>query len=509
MSDKFIDYRTGFLPRLNLADLERYIPIIEHAVLCDNEQMTRHLVITSDQLRFEQRAGTIGRERLRRLIDGINSGRGPYQYRDGTHPVEDLQLRAAGRPAPRPRAPMTIETAFRLFLDWLARSGYRYVQSESMARLLAADEDFNTKLFGGGNVNVLYNPMESIGNCSNVAHGFAMMLVCVGVPITSLSMAFIEPVKQKRASVFAYVGERATRFGAVPYVPAASNRNEYRSRVMHADGERFVAVPGSEIDNPFGNHWVVKARGALWDGNYACRYDEPSQVCEAYSSVYLRGRFIDDAPDHKGRINSTQWCLLSPLDGSMEQFVEVGQSQGAFKDEVKRVTGFDNGAAYVVLKPGDPWCQVDMPSSEGPKTVPLRLAREAGYVVPANWSTNQESQAFVKNAVATAIGNYRNDTSFWNSKSADTDAFLKSAVKWIGTDDVRCKSVKAKFFEKDDLTKVYALPEHPIYQNLYYVLGFDPTGEHAVPKSVVGQRLRGFLLNAFKVPAQIKAAAGA
>ena len=164
---------------------------------------------------------------------------------------------------------------------------------------------------------------------------------------------------------------------------------------------------------------------------------------------------------------------------------------------------------FIVLKPGDPWCHVDMPSTEGPKTVPLRLAREAGYVVPDNWSTNQESQAFVKNAVATAIGNYRNDTSFWNSKSAETDAFLKSAVKWIGINDARCKSVKAKFFENDDLTKVYKLPEHPIYQNLYYVLGFDPTGEFAVPKSVVGKRLRGFLLNAFKVPAQIKAAAGA
>ena len=405
---------------------------------------------------------------------------------------------------------MTIETAFRLFLDWLARSGYRYVSSESIARSLTADEGFNTKLFGGGSVNVLYNPMESIGNCCNVASGFAMMLVCVGVPITSLSMAFIEPVKQKRASVFAYVGARATQSGAVPYEPVVRNRNEYRSRVMRADGEDFVAVPGSEIDNPFGDHWVVKARGALWDGNYACRYDEPSQVCEAYSSVYLRGRFIDDAPDHKGRINSTKWRLLSPLDGSEEQFVEFEKQEGAFKDEIKRVTGFDDGTAYVVLKPGDPWCQVDMPSSEGPKTVPLRLAREAGYVVPDNWSTKLGSQAFVKNAVATAIGDYRNDTSFWNSKSAETDGFLKSAVKWIGTDDARCKSVKAKFFDNDDLkNNVDALPKHPVYKNLYNVLGFDPTGVHAVPKSVVGQRLRRFLLNAFKVPANIKAAAGA
>jgi hypothetical protein len=59
------------------------------------------------------------------------------------------------------------------------------------------------------------------------------------------------------------------------------------------------------------------------------------------------------------------------------------------------------------------------------------------------------------------------------------------------------------------LDNVYKLPEHPIYQNLHYVLGFDPTGEHAVPKSVVGQRLRRFLLNAFKVPARIQANAGA
>ena len=405
---------------------------------------------------------------------------------------------------------MTIETAFRLFLDWLARSGYRYVETQGVGFKLTADTAFNTQLIRGVNANVLYNPMESMGNCLNVAQGFAMLLVCVGVPVTSLSMAYIEPNRTKKASKFAYVGARASLLGAVPYETAVHNRNEYRSLIMRADGERFVAVPGSEIDNPFGNHWVVKARGTLWDGNYACRYDEPSQVCEAYSVAYLKGRFTKETKHViNGRFHDSSWILLSPLDGSLERFVGVERAEGAFKDEIKRVTGEDGGQVYVVVKPGDPWCHVDMPSSDGPTRVPLLLAREAGYVVPDNWSTNQESQAFVKNAVATAIGNYRNDTSFWNSKSADTDGFLKSAVKWIGTDDARCKSVKAKFFEKDDLTKVYALPEHPIYQNLYYVLGFDPTGEHAVPKSVVGQRLRGFLLNAFKVPAQIKAAAGA
>ena len=394
-------------------------------------------------------------------------------------------------------------------MDWLARSGYRYIADEGPAFWLTANDDFNTQIRGGVQRNVLYNPTESMGNCSNVAHGFAMMLVLVGVPISSLSMAFIEPNKITRARQFAYVGAKASRSGAVFYETTVRNRNEYRSLVMRADGERFVAVPGSEIDNPFGNHWVVKARGTLWDGNYACRYYEPSQVCEAYSRGYLKGKFTTETKDFKGRFNDSSWLFLSPLDGSEERFVGVMNAEGAFKDEIKRVTGEDGGQVYVVVKPGDPWCHVDMPSSDGPKTVPLRLAREAGYVVPDNWSTNQESQAFVKNAVATAIGNYRNDTSFWSSKSAATDAFLKSAVKWIGMNDVRCKSVKAKFFDKDDLTNVDALPEHRIYQNLYNVLGFDPTGEHAVPKSVVGQRLRGFLLNAFKVPAHIKATAGA
>ena len=509
MNDKLIDYTPSPVLRPTLADLERYIPTIERAVLCDNQQMTSHLVITSDQLRFEKRAGNSGRERLCSLIHGINSG-SPYQYRDGTHPVEVMRLRSAGRPAVRPRAPMPIETAFRLFLDWLARSGYRYAVQQSDFWRLTAEYDFDQAIYGGINGNVLYNPMESMGNCYNVAQGFAMLLVCVGVPVTSLSMAYIEPNRTKKASKFAYVGARASRLGAVFYETAVRNRNEYRSLIMRADGERFVAVPGSEIDNPFGNHWVVKARGTLWDGNYACRYDEPSQVCEAYSVAYLKGRFLKETKNViNGRFHDSSWMLLSPLDGSEERFVGVAYAEGAFKDEIKRVTGDEGVHVFVVLKPGDPWCQVDMPSSEGPITVPLRLAREAGYVVPDNWSTNAESQAFVKNAVATAIGNYRNDTSFWNSKSAETDAFLKSAVKWIGEDDVRCKSVRAKFFAKDDLTKVPKLPEHPIYQNLYNVLGFDPTGEHAVPKSVVGQRLRGFLLNAFKVPAQIKAAAGA
>jgi len=363
---------------------------------------------------------------------------------------------------------------------------------------VSAAQAWNDLIGGGANPNVLYNPIESSGNCDNVANGFALALLCLGVPGSALKKVFIYPQPGTAASLFAYVGAKASRSGAVFYQTAVRNRHEYRSRVMTADCENFVAVPGSEIDNPFGNHWVVKAYGTMWDGNYACRYDEPSLVCEAYSSVKLQGKFISDS-----------LSFIEPLGKSVENFVEVNKVNATFATEIKRVTGHNDGQAYILLKPSDPWCQVDMHSSEGPKTVPLRLAREAGYVVPNNWSTNPVSQAFVKNAVATAIGNYRNDTSFWNSKSAETDGFLKSAVKWIGEDDVRCKSVKAKFFEKDKLTNVNPLPEHRVYQNLYDVLGFDPTGLNAVPRNVVGQRLRVFLLNAFKVPSQIKAAAGA
>ena len=133
------------------------------------------------------------------------------------------------------------------------------------------------------------------------------------------------------------------------------------------------------------------------------------------------------------------------------------------------------------------------------------MAREAGYVIPANWKANNESQAFVKNAVATAIGNYRNDTGFFNKKSPETAAFLKSAVRWIGIDDPRCKTVKSKFFANDTLTGVVSLPEHPVYGDLYRVLGFDPVSAGATPNNVLGPRLRKFLLNAFKVPDWIKA----
>jgi hypothetical protein len=500
MSDKFLECSLFEVTRPTLDDLKKYIPIIEHAVLGNDPIMKRQLVITSDQLKFEQRVGRQGTERLNVLIDGIRTSN-PYNYRDRYQ--QDART-------PRPWVSSNfhlVDRIFRYFLNWLNSSGYRYVQNpvdlaenfESSDNAgVSAARAWNNVIGGGANLNVLYNPIESSGNCDNVANGFALALICLGIPVSALKKVYIWPKYQTAASLFAYVGAKASRSGAVFYQTAVRNRHEYRSRVMTADCEDFVAVPGSEIDNPFGNHWVVKAHGTMWDGNYACRYDEPSEVCEAYSSVKLQGRFISDS-----------LSFIEPLGESVGNFVEVNEANATFATEIKRVTGHNDGQAYILLKPGDPWCQVDMPSSEGPKTVPLRLAREAGYVVPNNWSTNPVSQAFVKNAVATAIVDYRNDTSFWNSKSADTDGFLKSAIRWIGPDDARCKSVKAKFFEKDDLNGVHKLPEHPMYQNLYYVLGFDPTNEFAVPKSIVGKRLRGFLLKAFKVPAHIKATVSA
>jgi len=341
--------------------------------------------------------------------------------------------------------------------------------------------------------------MEPVGNCENVARGFAMTLVCVGVPKSAVELAYVQATDTRH--MFAYNGAlaaKASRKGAIFFETTVPNRYEYRSRIMIADGDGFVAGPTSEMDNPFGDHWVVKAAGSLWDGNYACRYDEPSQVCEVYSRVKLRGRFIDS-----DNIN-----VVVPEGVSTGYLVEV--SGDALAGDVKKVTGHADGNAYVLVKPGAPGCHVDVPSDKGRFSMPLRVAREWGYVVPTGWDRgNEQAGAFVKNAVATAIGNYRNDTSFWNSKSVETDAFLKSAVRWIGTDDVRCRSVKAKFFEKDNLSNVDALPDHRDYKNLYKVLGFDPTGEQAVQRSVVGQRLRGFLLNAFKVPDRIKANAGA
>ena len=496
MTRKLIDYMVA-TPRYTLADFERYIPIIERSVFHNDPTLTQFLVIDGYRLNVERRSRE-GRMRLTNVfLDGINKDE-PYRYLD-TVDQDTLHQRVLRPYRAVRRDSQFVQKIFVAFLNWLSRSGYRYVQCPVELWSLTGSNEVNMALLGDSSVNVLYNPMESVGNCENVARGFAMTLVCVGVPKSAVDLAYVQATG--KGHMFAYNGAlaaKASRKGAIFFQTTVPNKYEYRSRIMIADGDGFVAGPTSDIDSPFDNHWVVKAAGSLWDGNYACRYDEPSQVCEVYSYVKLRGRFIDEDNGN----------VLVPEGDSPGYLVEV--TGDALAADVKKVTGHAGGNAFVFVKPGAPGCHVDVPSDEGWFSVPLRVAREWGYVVPTGWDRgNEQAGAFVKNAVATAIGNYRNDTSFWNSKSAETDAFLKSAVKWIGTDDVRCKSVKAKFFEKDDLTKVYKLPEHPIYQNLYNVLGFDPTGEHAVPKSVVGQRLRGFLLNAFKVPAQIKAAAGA
>ena len=496
MTRKLIDYRVA-TPRYTLADFERYIPIIERSVFLNDPTLTQFLVIDGYRLNVERRSRE-GRMRLTNVfLDGINKDE-PYRYLD-TVDQDTLHQRVLRPYRAVRRDSQFVQKIFVSFLNWLSRSGYRYVQDPIASWDLTGSNEVNVALRGDSSINVLYNQMESVGNCENVASGFAMTLVCVGVPKSAVDLAYVQATGT--GHMFAYngaVAAKASRKGAIFFQTTVPNKYEYRSRIMIVDGDGFVAGPTSDIDSPFDNHWVVKAAGSLWDGNYACRYDEPSQVCEVYSRVKLRGRFID-------RDNGN---VLVPEGDSPGYLVVV--SGDALAGEVKKVTGYADGEACVFVKPGAPGCHVDVPSNKGRFSVPLRVAREWGYVVPTGWDRgNEQAGAFVKNAVADAIVNYRNDTSFWNSKSAETDGFLKSAVKWIGEGDVRCRSVKAKFFEKDTLTSVRELPEHPKYQDLYYVLGFDPTGEAAVPKSVVGQRLRGFLLNAFKVPARIRANVGA
>lgn len=482
------DFRTRQwpLPKYSLADLEKYIPIIEDAVLCRNPAMTKYLVVTREQLRTEMRTPA-GMKRLKELlVRGIEEN-DPYRHR---------------REVSRGFSSVTrdyVQRIFVEFLNWMSRTGYQYISDPLNVWYWTDSNDFNCAILGSTQKNVLYNPMESVGNCENVANGFAMLLVFLGVPKNTVELSYVMAAGQEQS--FCYSGavvDAASRKGAVFFPKINRNPNEYRSRVMIADGEGFKPGPPSEIDNPFSDHWVVKAANYLWDGNYACRYTDPSQICEALTTVRLQGKFIDGTHQLSGLVPKASPGHLIAVDCA------------ELASDIEKCTKHKDTFAYIFVKPGDPGCFVDISSDRGMFSVPLRVAREWGYVVPTGWDRGKEQAgAFVKNAVATAIGNYRNDTSFWNSKSAETDGFLKSAVKWIGTSDARCKSVKAKFFENDNLNNVYALPEHPVYQNLYYVLGFDPTGVFAVPKSVVGQRLRGFLLNAFKVPARIKAAAGA
>jgi hypothetical protein len=493
---KFIDYITTRFAPPTLADLEKYIPIIERAVLFNDSTLKRHLVITSDQLNFEKQARQAGRDRLKYLVDGIHTNN-PYQYRDRFQ--SDALRRRPGKFGNLGNLQF-VEPAFTHFLNWLNRSGYRYVSQQSDFAGVTADVMVNYHLQAGIAANVLYNPVESIGNCLNVAAGFGMILACLGVPLSAFEYALIKPVQGLEEPYFAYIGRKAQGSGAIFYETSVRNRHEYRSRVMVADRDTFQAAPPNEVDTPFDNHWVIKAKAHLWDGNYACRYDEPSQVCEAYSSELLRGTFIQPP---------LQVSWLSPLGDSGENFVCLEGAGGVLRAEIERVTGGDEGCAYILVKPNAPGCHVDVPFEQGSKTVPLRLAREWGFVVPTGWEgADRQSEEFVKNAIATAIDGYRNDTSFWNSKSSETDAFLKSAVKWIGDKEARCQKVKSKFFANDNLSTVVELPSHHIYKNLYHVLGFDPIRGGAVP-NVIGRRLRGFLLNAFKVPAQIQALVGA
>ena len=500
MSVKTIGYRECSVPvfgAYTLDDFERYIPIVEGSVLRGDPTLTQFLVIRSQKLLNERRSAA-GKQRLRNaLLEGINNSN-PYLYYQ-QHDRDSLPRQYAVR-----RDGHFIQKMFVAFLNWLSQSGYRYVANPTAVWSLTADEQFNTTLLGGSSRNVLYNPMESIGNCENVANGFAMTLVCVGVPRSALRLAYVEATDPRHE--FAYhgaVARNAIRKGAQFFSTSVANRNEYRSKVMIADGDGFVPAPTSEMDTPFGNHWVVKASGTLWDGNYACRYDEPMHVCAAYDSVELQGAFIDRSGEsvRAGRV-------LMPVEGPAEYLVEVVGD--ALATEIKKVTGWGDKHAYVLVQPGRAGCHADMKSVDGRTwAVPLRVSREWGYVIPENWRADPYSKSFVENAVATAIANYRNDTSFWNQKSTESDAFLKSAVKWIGIGDVRCKAVKSKFFEKDNLDGVVSLPDHIIFGNLYGVLGFDPTTGGAAGNNIVGKRLRGFLLNAFGVPARIKSLVGA
>lgn len=446
--------------------LREYFPKVARHVV-GNHALNRHLICTTQELQVKQTCAEILKLINGTALPGSRSGV-PYWSR-GKAPLAE---------------------AFQFFLGYLSAKRYRYVSDEGaykfdpVNRGPVADKRRYDEIMAALNnglpgLNIFFHPTAPIGNCLETARAFATLLIFLGWTTKEIQLALILPSKDPQKNQIAYTDE-AVQAGLSTNHKGTLPSN-YVSTVLEAkDSTKGVvslaAVNPDRIDTPFGNHWVVKANGMLWDGNYGFAYSDPNALFEEWS---FEG-------DVKTFGETTQYGLyMSPDRGRclVNLPAALDLSHG------RPITKTQNNYLFT---PQAAWDTVTLTHSKGAISLPRNAARLFGWCVP-------DADFLVKPLLMQAVRAYEDSTGFFRSPSEDSKASLRKIRKYCGEEQIQSRTVADRLYRNINWAgeKTWSDGEAP--ERIYALLGLDLKTQRLI-RPPVGKRLWEELCDAFEVP---------
>lgn len=438
--------------------LREYFPKVARHVV-GNHALSRYLICTTQELQAKQTFAEI------------------LKSTNGTAPPR--------RPAKAP-----LRAAFELFLGYLSAKRYRYISTEGVekfnpqARGPAADKRRYDELMAALNnglpgLNIFFHPTEPIGNCVETARAFATLLIFLGWTTKEIELALIYPSKDRLKNQIVYT-DQAVKAG-LGINHKGTLPSNYVSTVLEAKESTrgkvaLAAVNPDRIDTPFGNHWVVKADGMLWDGNYGFQYSDPNALFEMWS---FEGdvKTFGDATEYSLYMSPDKERCLVNLPAALDL------SHG--RPITKNRNNF-------LLTPKSGWDTVTLAHTMGTISLPRNAARLFGWCVP-------DAEFLVKPLLMQAVNAYEDSTSFWRLPSESSKASLRKIRKFCGEVRIQSQKVVDRLYSNTDWNKVTKWSDGEAPERVYELLGLN-LNTKAVTRPPVGKRLWEELCNAFEVP---------
>jgi len=320
------------------------------------------------------------------------------------------------------------EQLLRGFAQWLDGTAFKYAQGGKITNVTeqmtsdAKREKYHQQFsIAGTAYNIFASVKSPIGNCEQATSALAYLFIFNGFRLGELELCKIGDDK----GVIFFKGENHIRCFKVP---SAKCTLVPVYEMSTAGGKlKHSQLSTADCDQPFGNHWVLKWRGKIYDALYRCSYTTPSEAFHfAPASVPTRVTI----PPHSAKMGEIGGVMADKE--AKKIFVafssdKLSRAVGAAGTLAVNYAMFDtsDGGGSVRLRGRTAGLKPVLVSTMVTASLPLSAGRVFGWCVP-------DDDGAAMNLLMTAVIAYENTLNMFRVASDGSKIFCRMARKWCG-----------------------------------------------------------------------------
>lgn len=320
------------------------------------------------------------------------------------------------------------EQLLRGFAQWLDGTAFKYAQGGKIANVTeqmtndAKREKYHQQFsIAGTAYNIFASVKSPIGNCEQATSALAYLFILNGFRPQELELCKIGDDK----GVIFFKGENHIRCFKVP---SAKCTLVPVYEMSTAGGKlKHSQLSTADCDQPFGNHWVLKWRGKIYDALYRCSYTTPSEAFHfAPAAVPTRVTI----PPHSAKMGEIGGVMADKE--AKKVFVafscdKLSKAVGAAGTLAVNYAMFDtsDGGGSVRLRGRTAGLKPVLVSTMVTASLPLSAGRVFGWCVP-------DDDGAAMNLLMNAVIAYENTLNIFRVASDGSKIFCRLARKWCG-----------------------------------------------------------------------------